>query len=48
LLNYSLWIAHNLERFADRVTNLCERTIYIATGETIETASDDDELIISG
>ena len=46
LLNYSLWIAHNLERFADRVTNICERTVYIATGETIETASDDDEVLL--
>ena len=46
LLNYSLWVAHNLERFADRVTNICERTIYIATGETIETASDDDEVLL--
>lgn len=46
LLNYSLWIAHNLERFADRVTNICERTVYISTGETIETASDDDEVLL--
>lgn len=46
LLNYSLWIAHNLERFADRVTNICERTVFIATGETIETASDDDEALL--
>jgi phosphate transport system protein len=28
-----LWVAHNLERFADRVTNICERTIFTATGE---------------
>jgi phosphate transport system protein len=46
LLNYSLWIAHNLERLADRVTNICERTVFIATGETIETASDDDEALL--
>ena len=46
LLNYSLWIAHNLERLADRVTNICERTVFIATGETIETASDDDEVLL--
>ncbi len=26
--NYLLWAAHNLERTADRVTNICERTIY--------------------
>jgi phosphate transport system protein len=30
---YLLWIAHNLERTADRVTNLCERVIFAATGE---------------
>jgi phosphate transport system protein len=32
-VNYLLWAAHNLERAADRVTNICERTIYIETGE---------------
>ncbi len=30
--NYLLWAAHNLERSADRVTNICERTIFVATG----------------
>jgi len=30
--NYLMWAAHNLERLADRVTNICERTIYVATG----------------
>jgi phosphate transport system protein len=30
---YLLWIAHNLERIGDRVTNLCERVIFAATGE---------------
>jgi phosphate transport system protein len=30
---YLLWVAHNLERFADRVTNICERVIFTATGE---------------
>ena len=29
---YQLWATHNLERIADRVTNLCERTVYLATG----------------
>lgn len=28
-----LWVAHNLERIADRVTNICERTIYVITGD---------------
>ncbi len=32
-VNHLLWMAHNLERAADRVTNICERTIYIETGE---------------
>jgi phosphate transport system protein len=31
-----LWVAHNLERLADRVTNICERTIFTATGEVME------------
>ena len=30
---YLLWVAHNLERIGDRVTNLCERVIFTATGE---------------
>ena len=34
--NYLLWVAHNLERAADRVTNICERTIYVVTGEMKE------------
>lgn len=41
--NLLMWIAHNLERFADRVTNICERTIFIATGELFELDSADDE-----
>lgn len=31
-----LWVAHNLERIADRVTNICERTIYMVTGTRSE------------
>jgi phosphate transport system protein len=34
--NYLIWAAHNLERLADRVTNICERTVFLATGEIIE------------
>jgi phosphate transport system protein len=37
--NWLLWVAHNLERFADRVTNICERTIFIVTGELTEFSS---------
>ena len=32
-VNYVIWVAHNLERLGDRVTNICERVIYIVTGE---------------
>ena len=35
-VNYVLWAAHNLERSADRVTNICERTVFVATGELKE------------
>ena len=34
--NYVIWIAHNLERLGDRTTNICERVIYIVTGEHYE------------
>ena len=27
-----IWAAHNLERIADRVTNICERIVFLATG----------------
>ncbi len=27
---------HNVERFADRITNICERIVYITTGELVE------------
>jgi len=30
---YLLWVAHNLERMADRVTNIAERTAFIVTGD---------------
>lgn len=33
---YLLWAAHNLERIADRCTNICERIIYVATGKMEE------------
>ena len=34
--NWLLWAAHNLERFADRVTNICERTVFVVTGDYFE------------
>ena len=34
--NYVVWAAHNLERLGDHVTNICERVVYIVTGERPE------------
>ena len=31
-----IWVAHNLERSADRVTNICERVVFLATGKMEE------------
>ncbi|MCX6066659.1 MAG: phosphate signaling complex protein PhoU [Chloroflexi bacterium] len=42
--NWLLWAAHNLERFADRVTNICERTVFVATGEYKEVPPSHSEL----
>lgn len=41
--NYIMWVVHNIERMADRVINICERTIFIATGELLEIDASDDE-----
>jgi phosphate transport system protein len=30
---YLLWISHDLERIADRATNIAERVIYLITGK---------------
>jgi phosphate transport system protein len=29
---YMIWVAHNLERIADRTTNICERVVYLVEG----------------
>jgi phosphate transport system protein len=34
--SYLIWAAHNFERAADRVTNICERVIFTVTGELVE------------
>ncbi len=31
-----LWVAHNLERIADRTTNIAERVVFAETGEIVE------------
>ena len=35
-VSHLMWVAHNLERAADRVVNICERVVFTATGELIE------------
>lgn len=45
--NYAIGVAHNLERLADRVTNICERVIYIITGERPELSPGLEELNLS-
>jgi phosphate transport system protein len=42
--NYLVWAAHNLERLADRVTNICERIVFVVTGEMQEFDVTDDEM----
>jgi len=36
-ITYLIWTSHNLERIADRVTNICERVIFMVTGHLEET-----------
>jgi phosphate transport system protein len=36
---YLLFCAHNVERIADRVTNICERVVFVATGRMEEIPS---------
>jgi phosphate transport system protein len=42
--NFLLWAAHNLERAADRVTNICERVIFTVTGEMVEMDVEDADV----
>lgn len=41
--NLVMWVIHNIERMADRVTNICERTVFIATGELFEVDGMDED-----
>jgi phosphate transport system protein len=41
---FLLWVAHNLERAADRVTNICERVVFTTSGKLVEFDRSDDEL----
>ena len=42
--SFLLWVVHNLERFADRAVNICERTIFVISGEMMEMDVTDDEI----
>ena len=33
---YLIWVAHNLERIADRSTNICERVVYMVEGRIVD------------
>jgi phosphate transport system protein len=35
-----LWVSHNLERYADRISNICERIVYLVTGNLHEPRSE--------
>jgi phosphate transport system protein len=39
-VSHLIWVAHNLERAADRVVNICERVIFTVTGELVEFDAD--------
>lgn len=41
--NYLSWAAHNLERAADRVTNICERILYTVRGDFVEFDADEPD-----
>lgn len=43
LANQVVWVIHNLERTADRVTNICERIVFIVSGELVEFDVSDEE-----
>ena len=45
--NQIQWAAHNMERMSDRVVNICERTIFIVTGEMNEIEESDDEWVLN-
>jgi phosphate transport system protein len=42
--NYLTWVAHNLERAGDRVTNICERVVYTVTGDFVEFDSQEPQM----
>jgi len=45
---YLLWVAHNLERAADRVINICERVVFAVTGKMMEMDVEDSASPLAG
>jgi phosphate transport system protein len=45
---YLLWAAHNLERAADRVINICERVVFAVTGKMMEMDVEDSASPLAG
>ena len=43
---YLLWVAHDLERVADRATNIAERVIYLVTGKMPQVGSSGNRLLV--
>jgi len=43
---YLLWAAHNLERAADRVINICERVVFAVTGKMMEMDVEDSGQVL--
>jgi len=43
--NYLMWVAHNIERAADRSTNLCERVVFMVTGRMSELDGSETEAV---
>ena len=41
---YLLWVAHNLERIADRATNIAERVLWLVSGHTVGTRPENRSL----
>ena len=42
---YLLWAAHNVERIADRATNIAERVVYQATGDRVRVGAGKEERV---
>ncbi len=41
---YLMWAAHNVERIADRATNIAERVVYQATGRLVRVGAPNDDV----